>query len=236
MNQNPHDIQKYILKHLLFTKDSRFTDMVPKGMTTDHFNFHVKRLVEENLIVKNEKGTYELSLKGKEYANRFDTDSKEMVFEKQAKTSVLIAAVRIRGDGTKEYLFQKRLKQPFFGVYAFLGGKIKYGESIVDAAKRELMEESGLEGDIELFCIEHRTDISTECEVLEDKFFYAFRATNIRGILLEKFDSGENKWLTKEEISNTKEKHEGTMWAVEQVENHTGNPIFREIINKTDKF
>lgn len=41
-------------------------------------------------------------------------------------------------------LFCKRVKDPFQGLYNFVGGKIEPGENGYDAAYRELEEETGI--------------------------------------------------------------------------------------------
>ena len=41
-------------------------------------------------------------------------------------------------------LFCKRMKDPFKGLYNFVGGKVEAGESSIEAAYRELQEETGI--------------------------------------------------------------------------------------------
>lgn len=49
-------------------------------------------------------------------------------------------------------LFCKRTKNPFKGLYNFVGGKIEPGESSMNAAYRELQEETGITNkDIKLY-------------------------------------------------------------------------------------
>jgi len=45
-------------------------------------------------------------------------------------------------------LLVRRAKAPYRGVWAFPGGKVEFGESLKAAAKREVLEEAGLEVDI----------------------------------------------------------------------------------------
>lgn len=56
-------------------------------------------------------------------------------------------------DKSKEnILFCKRMKDPYKGLFNFVGGKVEKGESDLEAAYRELQEETGITNDdIELF-------------------------------------------------------------------------------------
>ena len=197
-----HPIQAEILNALLFVSSARYSDLNLKEITSDHFNFHIKRLIELDLIEKLKDGKYALTQKGKEFANRFDTDNK--VIERQAKIACGIICIK-KEDGVTKYLLQKRQKQPFFGYYGTIGGKIKWGEKLEEGAARELKEETGYEADLKFVGFNHKTDYKDYEEgrkLLEDKYFFLFRGTNCRNELMEKFEGGENYWMTEEEILN----------------------------------
>ena len=195
-----HPVQAGILKVLIFAHEARFSDLNTTGLSTDHFTFHVKRLADNGLIEKLENGNYRLTTAGKEFANRFDSDTAEaMKIERQAKLGVRILPIRKNGDRI-EYLLDQRLKQPYYGFYGFLGGKMKWGETIYEAAARELKEESGLEADLTLKSIKHKMDYTPDNKILEDKFFFRFRGDNVRGEFIDSYPGGRSVWLTKEEI------------------------------------
>lgn len=197
---NPiHTVQVNILKVLLFNPDARFSDLNAVGISTDHFNFHVKRLVELGLVYKKDSGTYTLTNEGKEYANRLDVDSGEIKIERQAKVGILIICERGTGKN-KEYLIQQRLKEPFYGYHGFMTGKVKWGETIEETAHRELEEETGLSADLTLFRVKHRMDYSEDNNLLEDKVFFQFHGRNAKGELKETIEGGKNMWLTKEKV------------------------------------
>ena len=188
-----HPVQFEILKFLLFRCASRFSQLNTLDLPTDHFNFHLKALVTEGLVEKNGE-KYDLTIKGKEFGNRLDTDNAGV--EKQAKVSVLIVCV----DEDK-YLVQQRLKQPYFGYYGFFGGKIKYGDTPLETVKRELKDETGLTAaKITLVSLKHKMDYSKTGELLEDKYFFIFKVEGVKGKLIEEFEGGRNLWLTKSEI------------------------------------
>lgn len=191
----PHKIQKIILKNLLLNQELRFSELNSESISSDHFSFHVKQLVTSGVVLKGEDGLYRLTSDGKEYANRFDIDGKEIKLEKQAKLGILVVACE-----NGKYLIQQRLKQPYYGYHGFVTGKIKWGEAVYEAATRELKEEAGLHGEFVFKGIEHKRDYTPEGKLLEDKYFYIVKATSLSGNLQEKFDSGRNFWASNEEI------------------------------------
>ncbi len=189
-----HEFQATILRELLFHPGARFRDLNKVNVTNDHFTFHLNRLVNEGLITK-ENGLYTLTQTGKEFANRLDTESLKL--ERQGKIAVALHAVRQR-KGTEEYLIHKRLKEPFYGWCGSNSGKVRWGETPLTAAKRELAEETGLSGDFTLKGIVHYHHYYKDGRLLEDKYFWVYRIGNLRGNLIEKVLEGENIWMTEE--------------------------------------
>ena len=111
-----HEAQAAILRHLLFHVGATYKALQDAAsLTSDHVNFHIKKLLQEGYIQKQD-GLYALTPKGKEYSNRMDTDDNSI--EKQPKVSVAITLERINKKGEKEFLFQQRKKNPYFD---FLG-------------------------------------------------------------------------------------------------------------------
>lgn len=193
-----HPIQTKILNTLLFKEKARFKELNTTDLSTDHFTFHVNKLIKDGLIGKNPEGVYILTTKGKEFANRLDTEKE--VIERQPKVGVAVSSVLIE-NGKKKYLVQQRLKQPYFGYHGIVSGKIRWGESIKETAKRELLEETGLNvKNINLVGVEHKSDYDKNGVLLEDKIFFIFLGFSPKGKLTEEFKGGKNFWLTKKEI------------------------------------
>ena len=194
-----HEAQIAIIRYLLFRPHAGFAELQKAtDLTSDHFTFHLHKLIEVGYLEKD--GTrYTLTSQGKEYANRMDTD--ENVIEKQPKVSVAITLERRNANDEREFLFQQRKKNPYFDFWGRVGGKIRWGESILEAARRELKEETGLEADMEYKLLYHKRDFNKESgELLEDKIFLCVYGTNYRGELVDKFEGGVNKWMTIEEF------------------------------------
>ena len=58
---NIHAAQTSILRELLFRPVAGYAELQkPTGLTSDHFNFHIKRLVEIGLVEKTKIGSYNL--------------------------------------------------------------------------------------------------------------------------------------------------------------------------------
>lgn len=192
---NLHQAQTKILRELLFSTGAGYAELQkPTGLTSDHFNFHIKKLVEMGYVEKLSRGKYQLAPRGKEYANRLDTD--ENTIERQPKVAVILAIEKQEG-GKQYFLFQERLKNPYFGFWGFPTGKIRWGETILETAARELLEETGLEADYRYTGVYHEQVYQKETgEQLEDKIFHVIHCTNPRGRLTVKFEGGRNKWMT----------------------------------------
>lgn len=197
---NIHDAQTVILRELLFHPSVGFAKLQKlTGMQSDHFNFHLKKLVDLKLVEKISRGTYALTPRGKEYANKLDTDNNTI--ERQPKVAVILVIERTRG-GKKEYLLQQRLKQPFYGFWCCPTGKVRWGETIPETAARELMEETGLRADHRMAGVYHELVYQQETgEQLEDKIFFVVHCTKVKGKMFEEFKGGRNYWLTREEAS-----------------------------------
>ena len=106
-----------------------------------------------NDLIEKKNNKYFLTQTGKVFASKLDVD--QLVMEKQATLSVAVTAKKIIKRKT-HYLMQQRLKEPFFGYYGFINGKVRFGESSKETAKRELKEETGLSGNPEILCVYHK--------------------------------------------------------------------------------
>jgi 8-oxo-dGTP diphosphatase len=61
--------------------------------------------------------------------------------------AVAIAGCRRDRDGSLEWLLIQRAKAPSIGQWSLPGGSVELGEGSLQAAKRELSEETGISGE-----------------------------------------------------------------------------------------
>lgn len=215
-----HQAQTMILRELLFRPQASYADLQKRTkLTSDHFNFHINRLVQLGLVERIEKGVYGLSILGKEYANKLDTDNNTI--ERQPKVAVLLAITR-EVDGALQYVIQRRVKNPNFGFYGFPTGKVRWGETIIQTAQRECLEETGLQAEFTIAGVYHehvRTDETNK--LFEDKIFFICKAENIQGELQERFEGGENQWLTLKEFQGKDKKFSSVHQELKIIETNT---------------
>lgn len=196
-----HSAQMSILRHLLLSPSASFATLQKEtGLTSDHFNFHLSKLIDTGYVSKLSDGQYVLSQSGKEYANRMDTD--DNTIEKQPKVSVLLIIENDKG----QFVAQQRLKQPFYGFWGRPTGKIRWGETLAESAARELLEETGLTADLSYAGLYHKMDYSKDTSaILEDKYFFVVYGKNPIGELVTDDEGHHNEWLSINEL-NAKDK------------------------------
>lgn len=205
---NIHQTQITILRELLFKPKAGFAELMKAaGLESDYFKYHISKLVELGFVEKSKNKEYRLTQKGKEHANQIDTEARTI--EKQPKVSVLLLVEKEQESGNKMYLFQQRLKHPYYGYWGIPGGKVTWGETIYQAAARELLEETGLTAEIEFVGIyhEHSSDKSSG-QLLEDKVFFVMKCINPIGELIEEFEGGKNQLMTIEQTRTLDKKYQ----------------------------
>lgn len=192
MAKDFNEIQIKILNKLLFTPKLRYKDLRPsEDVENNKLNFHINQLTELDLIDKHDQ-YYSLTNKGKEFAGRLDTDNLKL--KKQAKISAWICPIR-EVEGELEYLIYTRLKSPFYGCQGFMSGKVDYGETVIDAAKRELTEETNLVGVPVIVALKHyRVFDKSSRELLEDKFMFLSIVNNPENEIKQS-NEGKYKWV-----------------------------------------
>jgi mutator protein MutT len=103
-----------------------------------------------------------------------------------------VAAIILRGD---EILLVKRGHEPAMGKWSVPGGSVEFGETLEQAAKREVMEETGLE--IEVGDVAGVTDlvVRKEGEITFHYVLIDYFATAIPGEPVAGSDAAECRWV-----------------------------------------
>lgn len=228
-----HGVQLQILKKLLFANELRYSQVKPDPeMENNQFDFHLDQLISGGYVEKKNK-TYKLTNFGKEYANRMDTE--EVLIAKQSKISAWICCRR-----KNQYLIYTRLKQPFYGCQGFMSGKVKYGEKIVEAAERELEEETGLKGKPQIVSIKHFLVFDKQSnELVEDKFMFLCLMENPTGEL-RPHDEGKYEWINENNLKSYVINHFESWRAfekqLEEIKSFKGEIKLEEIDHWSEKF
>jgi ADP-ribose pyrophosphatase YjhB (NUDIX family) len=189
-------IQKYILQQLIVLKDARFSQLQPKDIENDQYNYHLKFLITKGLIQKLDK-TYSLTTEGMKVISNFNVQGD---VANLFKASVALYVVKDLNTDSPKLLMQKRNRVPFLGDITSVAGKIKWGERAEDAAKRKLLEETGLVAEFKLIGVLRKTRTDKIGNVLEDTIYHSCYAENPTGELMQDTIYGENYWLPFNEV------------------------------------
>jgi hypothetical protein len=150
-------------------------------------------------IFKTSEHGYALTAVGKELANNLDEAARSV--QKQPKLSVLLVIPRHGGQDNDEFLFQQRLRQPFYDYWGCLSGPVQWGEDIEVTASRELLKQTGLKGSCAVRSFYRAKDYQLESGViLEDKLFVVVQVSQLEGTLSNAWTGGGNQWMTTEQL------------------------------------
>ncbi len=110
------------------------------GIRSNELSYHLKKLIDDGLITKKED-EYILTRKGETTAERITH------FTGKEVGHMVVVIIAVTKDD--KILLFKREKRPFKGYWGMIGGKTKLDESIPEAVKREVEEETGIKIDID---------------------------------------------------------------------------------------
>ena len=181
------EVQKKILTKILLSDGLRYSEAYPGDeIDDDLFNYHLQQLVKNGLVEK-VGGKYQLTSRGRSKVQMLDSKGE---LQEQFRVSVLIFVTR--NDG-KEVLMCKRTRWPLRGDIVSPAGKVKRGEIIVEAARRKLKEEAGLETNFKLVGV-LRSIRRFENTVVEDTIYNVCVGKDPTGTLTGKSEYGEFYW------------------------------------------
>jgi len=189
-----HHLQKEVVQKLVHVPYARFAELKPKGVDSNVFTYHIRQLITQKLIAKNEDGSYHLTPLGMASGITINLNSKMLL---EQAHSVFFLMVR---NEKGEWLLRKRLVHPTFGMIGFLHGEPNAHESLDKTASKVLQEKAGLTAKFE-------ATGSGYIRILRDGSLESFthftllRTNKVKGNLLPQTKTGRNMWLSKPNFS-----------------------------------
>ena len=186
-----------VLQKLMHKQEMGFNELWGNEGSSNGFAYHLKVLVEDGLVEKvGEK--YCLSHEGKKYCTYVEGAN-----GKRAKFPIVGVVIVIYNEEQDKYLFIRRTKEPFFGLWGLIGGKLNFNDYIYECAKNEIMEETGLSCDVEFKGLFSSKTYNGESLSYNHQMLILL-ATNPKGELLKKSREGENRWIELKEMGKLK--------------------------------
>ena len=135
-----HHIQKNIVYNLALVQSARFSDLKPDTIENKLFDYHLKKVISEGLVKKNEDGLYALTPKGRRVGKDAIKKSDQLI---DRAYSVLFMAVRRKSDGA--WLLCKRKTHPLLGKVGFMNAQPSFMDPSEVAAHNETLVKTGLD-------------------------------------------------------------------------------------------
>lgn len=133
-----HPIKQDILEKLILSQGLRFAALRPVEVENNHFIYYLRQLQDEGMVEKTDN-LYHLSAQGKQEAERMSLAGLSV----RLQPKIVTAPVCFRDDRQEVLLFQWA-REPGYGRYSLVNGKLHFGESALSAVERELLEKTGL--------------------------------------------------------------------------------------------
>lgn len=217
--QITHPIQIEILRNILLNPQARFRDLNTTELSNDHFTFHLKRLLELNLLEKVDEH-YRLTPSGMEIAGRIDIRDLKTVA--QPKLGVALTAMRSNSSGEIQFLLGKRKKDPSMGKVGWFTEKAVLGEAFTDTCSRCLTLETGYSATSFRQVGVARYREWQQNELSQDVVLICFVAENLSGELIPETTDSENYWLSLAELSE----HDSFEGIAQLLSDTSANTIF----------
>lgn len=119
---------------------------------------------------------------------------------KQFPTHIVAVDGIIENDAGEILLVKHR----HHGIYTFPGGQVEVGENLMDALKREIMEETGARAEVnKLICVSSNTGTYqgyNGYDVVPTKVLFCFSCRYVDGTLCTSDETSESIWVTKGKV------------------------------------
>lgn len=188
-----HYIQEYILQKLK-NESLSFAKINDSEFRTDLFSYHLKELVKNKSVSKNNL-KYEITQKG---LNELYTQTHKS--SNQGLDVILLLIIeRINSKNKKEYLFIKRNKEPFKNEYAFIAGTALKQLKLEDSIKEIAVTKFGVKiNSVNFVGITHEI-ILKDSNFFSDQIVFVYSPTDFQ-LPVDKVD--KYFWFSESEINN----------------------------------
>lgn len=191
-----HQIRKAIIQKLIHNQRVHYNELWDKNGDSSKFAYHLKQLEEEGIVGKYEDG-YGLTTEGRKLSAFIEGET-------GGKAELPTPIVVILARKEDKLLYQQRLKEPFYGYWGPISGKINFGWNPRDCAIRDLKEETNLDAqDMTFRAIQSIKTYESE-KLLHHHLLYVFETTKFTGELKTELHKGLNKFMTLAEARQTK--------------------------------
>lgn len=236
MNQrfDLHHIQRDIIVCLATRSPLTFTELRPPKVPNNTFSYHLKKLIDTGYIERVERG-YGLTRKGLKLV------AANAGQKRRSAAPAMLTLLYITNDQDELLLFNRNI-DPFHGWYGLPGGAVHFGESLDEAAKRELFEKTGIKADNSLTSVgvldfQYREEGTDDLFTHSVAFLYSYHYSGDPAALNNthtKFGklswSKRNKRYTLPEVAETKKIVEGGIYTKRSV--HFAEPSHKAISRK----
>ena len=218
-----HEIQSAILGALMDESPRRFSRLKPRDTESNLFLYHLNKLIAAGYIAK-DRQSYGLTNRGRLLLDSLSSDT--LVQRTQPKVLVEVACQNERG----EWLLFRRKKQPYSGMVGFPSGRIHLGETVLEAATRELLTKTGFHG-----TLVHRGNIYfttyTHGNLESHLLTHVFTGEIKGGELIEKMELGEAFWQAVPNTTNLSSPYfPGFTAVIKHISNPSLGQFFAEYI------
>lgn len=216
-----HKLQQHILSQLILNSERRYADLKPQDVEGNHFMYHLKCLLKEGLVHKVPNGHYQLSPAGKSYVDRLSL--KSLTPRVQPRLVTLMAIQNQEG----QWLMYRRRRQPLINMIGLPYGKLHLGETVQEAAERELEEKTGLRAELSHIGDGYANTFEAGIPVSQI-MFHMFSGRDPQGTLRAKSEVGETMWMSEADLSS-KEIMPNVLDLLDLVRQDSGQRFFAEL-------
>ena len=191
-----HHIQKSIVKGLASVDSLRFSELKPDDIENKAFDYHLKLLIKDKLVEKNESGGYQLTPFGRKVGLSAGGKLSERV---DRAFSVLFLIIR---DSDGRWLMYKRLTHPLINKVGFMHARPTVDETIQETATRVAKELTSLEASFSIRAHGYFKTFAKE-DLESFTHFTILTSEGVSGELNSSDERAEYKWYESPDFSST---------------------------------